>query len=84
MHKSTVANNLLLDAPYASFLHSSAFAIAFAIFASSQKRDLKTAPVWPLWWLQVVQLPLCTVLLMDDRRYPWLVLVPRKVGKIYT
>lgn len=31
----------------------------------------------------MVQLPLCTVLLMDDKRYPWLVLVPRKVGKIH-
>jgi diadenosine tetraphosphate (Ap4A) HIT family hydrolase len=28
----------------------------------------------------VVQLPLCAVRLMDDARFPWLVLVPRKPG----
>lgn len=25
-------------------------------------------------------LPLCRVLLMDDRRFPWLILVPRRTG----
>lgn len=28
----------------------------------------------------VTDLPLCTVLLMDDRHYPWLILVPRHAG----
>lgn len=32
--------------------------------------------------VQVVNLPLCTVLLVDDKRYPWLVLVPRKVNML--
>ncbi|MBM3618151.1 MAG: HIT domain-containing protein [Alphaproteobacteria bacterium] len=27
---------------------------------------------------QVAQLPLCDVLLMDDKRFPWLILVPRE------
>ena len=30
--------------------------------------------------LAVGNLPLCAVRLMDDRRFPWLVLVPRRVG----
>ena len=29
---------------------------------------------------RVGQLPLCEVLLMDDRHYPWLILVPRVAG----
>lgn len=28
----------------------------------------------------VVALPLCELLLMDDARFPWLILVPRRVG----
>ncbi|GBU17190.1 MULTISPECIES: HIT family protein [Methylobacterium] len=28
----------------------------------------------------VGDLPLCSVLMMDDRRFPWLVLVPRRLG----
>jgi len=32
--------------------------------------------------VQVVNLSLCTVLLVDDKRYPWLVLVPRKVAAV--
>jgi diadenosine tetraphosphate (Ap4A) HIT family hydrolase len=28
----------------------------------------------------VGDLPLCTVLLLDDARYPWLLLVPRRLG----
>jgi hypothetical protein len=31
---------------------------------------------------QVVTLDLCTVLLMDDSRYNWLVLVPRRVSHL--
>lgn len=30
----------------------------------------------------VVSLPLCDVLLMNDSRYPWLVLVPRRSGLV--
>lgn len=30
----------------------------------------------------VISLPLCDVLLMNDARYPWLVLVPRRPGLI--
>lgn len=30
----------------------------------------------------VASLPLCHVLLMDDARFPWLVLVPRRAGKV--
>jgi len=30
--------------------------------------------------LWVADLPLCRVLLMNDRRYPWLILVPRRNG----
>src|SRR6185436_6875608 len=30
--------------------------------------------------VEVAQLPLCRVLLMNDRRYPWLVLVPEREG----
>ncbi len=30
--------------------------------------------------LAVGQLPLCRVLLMDDRRFPWLILVPMRAG----
>lgn len=30
----------------------------------------------------VVSLPLCDVLLMNDARYPWLVLVPRRAGLV--
>lgn len=31
---------------------------------------------------EVIKLPLCTVLVCDDRRYPWLVLVPRQAHAI--
>lgn len=30
--------------------------------------------------VEVADLPLCRVLLMNDRRYPWLILVPRQAG----
>jgi diadenosine tetraphosphate (Ap4A) HIT family hydrolase len=30
----------------------------------------------------VTSLPLCDVLLMDDARYPWLILVPRQTGLV--
>lgn len=30
----------------------------------------------------VISLPLCDVLLMNDTRYPWLVLVPRRAGLV--
>ena len=30
----------------------------------------------------VVSLPLCDVLMMNDARYPWLVLVPRRAGLV--
>jgi diadenosine tetraphosphate (Ap4A) HIT family hydrolase len=30
----------------------------------------------------VASLPLCEVLLMDDARYPWLILVPRRIGMV--
>ncbi len=30
----------------------------------------------------VVSLPLCEVLLMNDARYPWLILVPRRAGLV--
>jgi len=30
--------------------------------------------------VEVTRLPLCRVLLMNDRRYPWLVLVPEREG----
>ncbi len=30
----------------------------------------------------VAALPLCDVLLMDDARYPWLILVPRRTGLV--
>lgn len=30
----------------------------------------------------VAALPLCDVLLMDDARYPWLILVPRRAGLV--
>jgi len=30
--------------------------------------------------VEVARLPLCRVLLMNDRRYPWLVLVPEREG----
>ncbi len=30
--------------------------------------------------LPVIELPLSHVLLMNDRRYPWVILVPRRVG----
>ena len=29
----------------------------------------------------VISLPLCDVLLMNDARFPWLILVPRQAGK---
>jgi diadenosine tetraphosphate (Ap4A) HIT family hydrolase len=29
-----------------------------------------------------MSLPLCEVLLMDDARYPWLILVPRRIGMV--
>jgi len=29
---------------------------------------------------EVVRLPLCRVLLMNDRRFPWLILVPQRAG----
>lgn len=32
--------------------------------------------------LFVTDLPLCRVLLMNDRRYPWLILVPRRTGLV--
>ncbi|MHB1056443.1 MAG: HIT domain-containing protein [Rhodanobacter sp.] len=32
--------------------------------------------------LPVAALPLCDVLLMNDARYPWLVLVPRRAGMV--
>ena len=32
--------------------------------------------------VQVGDLPLCAVLLRDDRRFPWLVLVPRQPGLV--
>jgi diadenosine tetraphosphate (Ap4A) HIT family hydrolase len=32
--------------------------------------------------LRVTSLPLCEVLLMNDARYPWLVLVPRRSGMV--
>ena len=28
----------------------------------------------------VISLPLCDVLLMNDARFPWLILVPRQTG----
>jgi diadenosine tetraphosphate (Ap4A) HIT family hydrolase len=31
--------------------------------------------------VEVTRLPLCRVLLMNDRRYPWLILVPEREGK---
>lgn len=30
----------------------------------------------------VISLPLCDVLLMNDARYPWLILVPRRAGTV--
>ncbi len=30
----------------------------------------------------VISLPLCDVLLMNDARYPWLILVPRRAGAV--
>ncbi|EIL94945.1 MULTISPECIES: HIT domain-containing protein [Rhodanobacter] len=30
----------------------------------------------------VTSLPLCDILLMDDARYPWLILVPRRAGLV--
>ena len=30
--------------------------------------------------VEVARLPLCRVLLMNDRRYPWLILVPEREG----
>jgi diadenosine tetraphosphate (Ap4A) HIT family hydrolase len=30
----------------------------------------------------IASLPLCDVLLMDDARYPWLILVPRQTGLV--
>ncbi len=38
-------------------------------------------------WLEaesipIGELPLCAVLLRDDRRFPWLVLVPRQPGRV--
>ncbi|MGY3040692.1 diadenosine tetraphosphate (Ap4A) HIT family hydrolase [Rhodanobacter sp. TND4EL1] len=30
----------------------------------------------------VISLPLCDVLLMNDARYPWLILVPRRAGVV--
>lgn len=30
----------------------------------------------------VMSLPLCDVLLMNDARYPWLILVPRRAGRV--
>jgi diadenosine tetraphosphate (Ap4A) HIT family hydrolase len=30
----------------------------------------------------VASLPLCELLLMDDARFPWLVLVPRRAGRV--
>jgi diadenosine tetraphosphate (Ap4A) HIT family hydrolase len=32
--------------------------------------------------LPIADLPLCRVLLMNDRRFPWLVLVPRQDGRV--
>ncbi len=32
--------------------------------------------------LFVADLPLCRLLLMNDRRYPWLILVPRRQGMV--
>ncbi|NNM70804.1 HIT domain-containing protein [Enterovirga aerilata] len=32
--------------------------------------------------LHVGDLPLCSVLLMDDARFPWLILVPRRAGLV--
>ncbi len=32
--------------------------------------------------LPVASLPLCDVLLMNDARYPWLILVPRRAGLV--
>jgi diadenosine tetraphosphate (Ap4A) HIT family hydrolase len=32
----------------------------------------------------VASLPLCDVLLMNDARYPWLILVPRRAGLVET
>ncbi len=32
--------------------------------------------------VQVASLPLCHVLLMNDARYPWLILVPRRSGLV--
>jgi len=32
--------------------------------------------------LPVTSLPLCDVLLMNDARYPWLILVPRRAGLV--
>lgn len=31
---------------------------------------------------EVARLPLCRVLLMNDARYPWLILVPRRAGLV--
>lgn len=32
--------------------------------------------------LPLASLPLCAALLMNDRRYPWLILVPRRAGLV--
>lgn len=47
-----------------------------AIISCSQYITLQTRSCA----LQILQMDLCTVMLMDDSRYPaWLVLVPRRV-----
>jgi diadenosine tetraphosphate (Ap4A) HIT family hydrolase len=43
-------------------------------FALDQRLAADTCPV--------ASLPLCDVLLMNDARYPWLILVPRRAGMI--
>jgi len=43
-----------------------------ASFALDPRLQADTCPVAPL--------PLCEVLLMDDARFPWLILVPRQPG----
>lgn len=47
---------------------------------SSTPDDFELDPRLDEETLQVIDLPLCRVRLMNDSRYPWLVLIPRRAG----
>ena len=46
----------------------------------SEAREFELHPVLERDTTHVIDLPLCRVLLMEDARFPWLILVPRQHG----